>query len=280
MKIIIITIFVLIASVKITAQMKVTSFSPSAFYTNSNYSDGGSANAVSEFATVGFNYKDFVTLGYDKLLINHPTGSISASNGWKYDQQMFTFGGTKNIYPFYLGFYYSYITGEYKSKPAGFSYTDKLNVLDVNLLFNKGFYFIGLSGNYITLDGIINLNIEHYTAVVKRLIGTKFLFAATFTKSIISDGRNLNSVKIDINYKISNLFSIDGSGAFGERAYFYDDTILTIFNQNETQKLNVSLTLKYLVSRKLTFITNYTYSDFSTYNINYFSGGIKYLLML
>ena len=284
MKIILFIFLVFIVVVKLNAQIKVTLFSPSAFYTYSNYSDGGTANSVSGFTTVGLNYNIFLTAGYDRLLINHPASSPQSYNGWKYDQQMLSLGGTKNIYPFYLGIFYSRITGKYNSKPAGFDYTDYLNVFDVNLLYNSNLYFFGLSGNYITLDGFFNLNIKHYSAVVKRLFGANILFSAAFIQSIISDGRNLSSVKIDLNYKISNSFSVHGSSAFGERAYFYDDQILTIFNQNETQKLDLSLGAKYFITLNFSFIINYSFTEFASslqseaYNVSYFAAGISYRL--
>ena len=268
MKINLISIFVFLALVKITAQPKVTSLSPSVFYTYGNYSDGTYSASVSGFASVGLNYKDFIVAGFDRLLINSPT--------WKYDQKMFTLGGTKNIYPFYLRFFYSHISGDYNSKPAGYSYTDKLNVFDINMLYNYNLYFFGLSGNYISLDGFYDLSITHFSAVIKRLLGTNILLSANFTQSVVSDGRNLSSIKIDMNFKIDNSFSLYGSGAFGQRTYYYDDQLLTIFNQNETQKLNLNLTGKYLIIPNLTFLINYTYAEFDSYNINYFTAGIKF----
>jgi len=282
MKITLVTIFVLIALAKNNAQIKLTSFSPSTFYTYSNYSDGGTANSVSGFATLGINYRDFITAGYSQLLIKHPTSASNSNNGYEYNQKMLSLGGTKNVYPFYIGFFYSRVIGDYRSNPAGFSYTDNLNVFDMNLLYNSDLYFFGLAGNYITLDGFYNMNIEHYSAVIKRLFGTNIIFSAAFIQSVVSDGRNLSSVKFDFDYIISNSFSLNGSGAFGQRAYFYDDQILTIFNQNETQKLNLSLSAKYFITSNLSLIINYSFTEFAAsrqsnaYNISYLATGISY----
>lgn len=259
----------LLGIVEVTAQPKVTSFSPSAFYTYSSYSDKTYSNSVSFYSTVALNYKDFISAGFDKQNI--------IGNDWDYNQQMISVGGTKNLYPFYLGLFYSRINGEYNSKPAGFSYTDKINVFDINLLFNYNLFYIGISGNYINLDGFYNLNIKHYSAILKRLFGTDFIFSAKFTSSIISDGRNLNSIKLDINYVINNSLSFSGSTSIGKRAYYYDDELFAIFNQNETQKLNLSSTLKYSIIPNMILIFNYTYSDFSDYQINYFVAGLKYV---
>jgi len=268
-KIIFSTIF-LLGIVEIAAQTKVTSVSPSAFYTYSSYSDKTTSNSVSLYSTVTVNYKDFISAGFDKQNI--------ISNDWDYNQQMISVGGTKNLYPFYLGLFYSRINGEYSSKPTGFSYTDKINVFDVNLMFNYNLFYFGISGNHITLDGFYSLNINHYSAVFKRLFGTDFIFSAKFTSSIISDGRNLNSLQLNINYAIFNSLSFLGSASIGNRAYYYDDELFAIFNQNETQKLNLSSTLKYSIIPNMILILNYTYSDFSDYQINYFVAGLKYVI--
>lgn len=262
-------VVLLFGIVKVEAQTKVTSISPSAFYTYSSYSDKTFSNSVSLFTTAAINFKDFISVGFDQQDIR--------STDWDYKQQMLSFGGTKNLYPFYLGLFYSRIIGDYNSKPAGFSYTDKINVFDANILFNYNLFYFGISGNYINLNGFYNLNIKHYSAVVKRLFGTKFLISAKYTSSVISDGRNLNSLKVDISYAINNSLSMLGSTSFGNRAYYYDDELFAIFNQNETQNLNLSYTLKYSIIQNASLILNYTYSDFSDYQINYFVAGIKYV---
>ena len=270
MKIKLFIIFALLSEAEISAQLKVTSVSPSAFYTYANYSDKSTSNAVSLFTTATLNYKDYLSAGFDKQQIN--------SSNWKYNQQMLTIGGTKNLYPFYLGLFYSNIQGDYNSIPAGFNYTDKINLFDINLLFNYKLFYFGISGNYISLKGFYNLSIKHYSAAIKKLIGIKFMLAAIFTQTVVSDNRNLSSIKLDINYFLSNSLTISGSTVLGNRAYYFDDELLSIFNQHETQKLNFSSTVKYSMIPNMSLILNYTYSDFSDYQINYFVAGIKYII--
>ncbi len=273
-KILILLIFVAFA-LNVRAQVKITSYSPSLFYTYGDYSNSGSSNALSAFVTVGINYKDFITAGFNELLINKSANYDAGTAGWRYDQTMLTLGGVKNFYPFYFGAFYSNISGNYNSKPAGYSYTDKLNVFDLNLFYNYELYFFGVTGNYISLTGLNNLDIAHVSAVVKKLIGTNIVFISSFTQSIISDGRNLSSIKLDLFYRINDLLSIRGSGAFGERAYFYDDEVLAVFYQNETQITDLSFTADYKIYKSYKLFANYTYADFSSYKINYFTIGVR-----
>ena len=69
-------------------------------------------------------------------------------------------------------------------------------------------------------------------------------------------------------------------GFGGERAYYYDEDLLTMFNQNETQKNLVSLRVEYDIVKELTLIGNYQYTEFQNYIIRYYVGGLKFDLDL
>ena len=62
----------------------------------------------------------------------------------------------------------------------------------------------------------------------------------------------------------------------GERAYFYDEDLLVIFNQDETQKKLFLGKLELNLSKNLSLPFIYQYSDFETYKIDYASAGITY----
>ncbi len=252
------------------SQIKVTSFNPSTYITYGSYSNNDISKSLSFYGTASFNYKDYLTVGYEGLSID--------DESWTYDQRMISLSFTKNLYPFYLSASYSYLEGDYNYKPFLYKYSDFINIYSLRGTYNFGLNFLALSANYQNIIGFYDLIARNYKLSFTRLLGTKISLTAGLNNSVVSDGRNLLSYEISGSYNPFNSLYLTASISFGERAYYYNSDLLTYFNQNETQKRNYNLGISYFIINELKINGTFTSSKFKGYSINYYSLGVSYYL--
>lgn len=245
---------------------------PSVYYTYGDYSDRTRSNSISGYVPFTWNGFDYITLGYDKLSFNNPE--------LKYRQQLFLAAGSFNFYPFYLKVGYLHINGGLDFKPFPSEYSDFLNLYGAEVLYNINLLYLGISFDYSNLIGFHELVIKHYSASLLWIINQKFSVELKPLYTSITDGRKLYASSLAVNYSPTKSLTLKLYGFAGERAYYYDEDLLTMFNQNETQKNLVSFRIEYDVVKELTLIGNYQYTEFQNYIIHYFVGGIKFNLDL
>jgi hypothetical protein len=241
---------------------------PSVYYTYGDYSNAITSNSISGYVPFTWNGFDYITVGYDNLNID--------STYWKYHQQFFLAAGSFNFYPFYLKLGYLHIKGDFEYKPyPGFDYSDFLNLYSAEVLYNVDFLYLGISFDYSNLIGYQALVIKHYGASLLWVINPKFSFELKPLYTSITDGRKLYAASLGLNYSPSKSLTLKLYGFGGERAYYYDEDLLTMFNQNETQKNLASFRVEYDIVNELTLIGNYQYTEFQNYIIRYYVGGLK-----
>jgi hypothetical protein len=242
--------------------------SPSAYYTYGNYTNKTSSKSISGYVPFTWNGFDHIVVGYDKLKINNPN--------WKYDQQLFLASGTFNFYPFYLKLGYLHIKGDFDYKPFPFEYSDFLNLYGAEILYNTDLLYLGISFDYSNLIGYQALVIKHYGASLFWIISPNFSLELKPLYTSVTDGRELFAASLGLNYSPTQSLTLKLYGFGGERAYFYDEDLLTMFNQNETQKYLASFRVEYDIVKELTLIGNYQYTEFQNYIIRYYVGGLKF----
>jgi hypothetical protein len=252
----------------IFAQFKLTSVNPSVFYTYGDYDNNSLSNGITAFGTLEFNYKDYITFGYDAIKIEN--------NSWNYNQKMGIVSITKNLFPFYANFIYSHLQGDFDYKPFIYKYSDYINIYSLNLTYNFGLNFVTAGGDYQNVNGFYNLVNRHYEIGYTRLVGTKLSLSIGITKSVISDGRDLTAVSLGWTYRAAKNVFLFANAMLGERAYYFSTLKLTYFNQNETQKGNISAGISYIFADKLKLSGSFTGSKFDEYSINYFAFGAGY----
>lgn len=245
---------------------------PSAYYTYGNYTDSTSSNSVSAYVPFTWNGFDYLTLGYDNLNIDNPL--------WKYNQQLFLAASSFNFYPFYLKLSYLHIKGDFDFKPSTFEYSDFLNLYSAEVLYNIDLLYLGISFDYSNLIGYQALIIKHYGASLLWIINPNLSLELKPLYTSITDGRKLYAASLGLNYSPTRSLTLKLYGFAGERAYFYDEDLLTMFNQNETQNNLVSFRVEYNIVKELTLIGNYQYTEFRNYIIRYYVGGLKFNLDL
>lgn len=245
---------------------------PSVYYTYGDYSNSKTSKSVSGYVPFTWNGFDYITLGYDNLNID--------STFWKYQQQLFLAAGLFNFYPFYIKLGYLHIKGDFNTKRSRYKYSDFLNLYSAKVLYNIDFLYLGVSFDYSNLIGYQALVIKHYGASILWIISQNFSAELKPLYTSVTDGRKLYAASLAFNYSPSKSLTLKIFGFGGERTYYYDEDLLTMFNQNETQKFLTSFRIEYAIVKELTLIGNYQYTEFQDYTIRYYVGGLRLNLEL
>lgn len=248
------------------AQAGSSSVNPSVYYTRGNYSNGNTSDSYSAYASIQLGYSDFIFLGTDNLLINNPA--------WKYDQKTIVIGGIKNLYPLYLKLNYAHIKGEFDYKPFPYKYSDYINLYNAGFLYNVDLFYLGASVTYLNLIGFKAVESQQYELNIGWVISPGLSLFLKPNFSSVSDNRKLYSAGAKLTYLPVSSLIISLGGFIGSRAYYFNSDLLTIYNQNDTQKMGGDIRAEYWISEKLKVIGSYQYLKFDQFRINYFVGGI------
>jgi len=241
---------------------------PGFYYTYGNYSSNASSRSFAGYLPFVFNLKHTFVLGYDNLRINTPD--------WIYDQQTYNAGTILSFDPVYLKFNYAYLNGDYSEKTTTYSYADKTNILNFETIFRIRLFYLGISYAHLNMDGgILQQSTDQFTGRIEWAVDPRVYLSVKPGYVKIKDGRKLTSVAAKIHYLPVNQVLIKAGGMFGQRAYYFDSDLLTLFNQNETQKKQYFGQFEYSPSSKFRIILSYQHAEFETYSINYYIAGIK-----
>lgn len=240
---------------------------PSVFYTYSNSSFGSNGNSVAGYFSFQTHTNNWLVGSYDNLSINH--------NEWDYNQQLIVFGNILYLEPIFIKGYFGNINGKYASKVLDYNYSDKTNFFQIETNYQMYPYYFGLSYNYLKLNGFLSREVNNYSAKFDWIPHWRILIAPYFNYTNINDERNLFGFGLKLNYLLFYDLLLKTNVFKGERAYSFDSETLTIFNQDETQNLLLSIKGEYFFTYGFSFNAAYLYTKFNDYNINYFSLGLK-----
>jgi hypothetical protein len=245
-------------------------FTPSVYYTYGNYSNQNFSNSFAFYSTLGIDNTNYFTAAFEQLKINN--------DEWTYNQKMITAGYTKTLYPFYVKIIYSHIMGDFKFLPFPSPYKDFLNVYSASLIYNYNLFYCGASLTYQDLNGCKSIVSKQFKINIDWIASTKITISVSPLYTTVTDGRALSSVLGKLNYRPINELNLTFAGMVGKRAYYFDENLLTIFNQDETQKQFYSAKIEYSFSAQFKLPIVFQYSDFDTYNIKYFTVGLVFKL--
>jgi len=269
-KILIIFLFISFFS-DIFSQSKVTEIQPEFYYSNGNFSTNTTSNGFYGFANVIINDFDIVRIGYNKIIFDNPE--------WKYNQTNYSIGGVKNLYPFYIKTSFLYMDGDFDYKPFFSKYSDNLYTVALEIDYNVNLFYVGINFAYTNFntasDSLVSLNSKQFGLPLTYEPSSSFLISITPTYTTLSDRGDLISTEVLLKYSPSKDLTAYLSGFFGERAYFYNHNLYTIYNQNSTQTSAVNFVVEYKTSDKVTLVAGYTYTEFEDYLINYYTLGLK-----
>lgn len=258
----------------ITSLLKADSLfvSPSFYYTNGNYNNKSVSNAYSFFSSLQLTEKVFLINEYEELGIDNPA--------YSYNQHTFLAGTYAVYFPWYLKLNYAHLMGDYKGKSDKSKYSDLTNIYNADASIFYEWFYLGAVVTYLHQSGYKEQSTGQVTLRIERVISDEIYLSLKPNYSTLLDGRKLWSVAMKAHYLITPSLLMKAGGFLGERAYYFDSDLLTIFNQEYTQKNQVFGQAEYSFTPAFKTILSYQHTTFSDFSINYFVAGIKYWFYL
>ena len=250
-----------------------TLVSPSFYFTYGNYSNKDFSRSLAFYNTTAVTKNSFLTVHYDHLTID--------ATDWSYLQQTFLANSYFHFFPFGIKCTYAYLKGDYSYKPYQFMYNDFTNLYNLDLFYYKDLYYLGFSFTYLNAKGILNESgltqqkSSQLTLRFEKIVSNDLFISIKPSYSQLSDGRKLFSLSGKFHYLLNSDLLLKAGGMTGKRAYYFDSDLLTIFNQDETQKLLYFGQMEYSPTNFLKIISSFQRTEFQNYSINYFVLGIK-----
>ncbi len=241
--------------------------SPSFFYTNGNYSTGVKSNSLAFYNTLQLFNKFFLINHYENLKID--------SKDYDYTQQTFLAGGIVDLFPYYLKLNYAHYKGDYNYKPSEFSYNDFTNLYNFECLYYVDWYYLGAAYSHLNQIGFANSTSHQVTLRLEKILSTEFFVSLKPSFTRLDDKKNLFSISLKLHYApiVDLVFKMGGFA--GERAFYFDSDLLTIFNQNSIQKYQAFGKIEYSPIYLIKLTAGYQHNNFSDFNVNYLYAGIK-----
>jgi len=261
-------IFLITVSVMFAQQEEETFYlSPSVFYTNGDYTTNVQSNSAAFYNTAQLMDKFYLINHYEFLRIN--------ANDYSYDQQTFLAGGIVNLFPFYIKFNYAHYKGNFDYKLSEYKYEDFTNLYNLDLLYYIDWFYFGAAYTHLNQIGFAKANSNQITLRIERILSNEFFISLkpSFTK--LYNGKNLFSASVKLHYAPIPELLFKVGGFAGERAFYFDSDLLTIFNQNYIQKNQVFTQIEYSPVSYLWLILGYQQTKFTEFKINYLVAGIR-----
>ncbi|HEY3296441.1 MAG TPA: hypothetical protein VGL38_13515 [bacterium] len=259
---------------------------PSVFETHGSYTDRRTSEEHAGYVTVAIHDRHYLTAGYSDLTVSHPD--------WSYHQKMPVGGVLLSHWPWRMKAYAGYMAGTFSS--ARFSgYADHATVGSVEAMFSRPLYELGLS--YARFSGkgqsyavlppgqSSKLTSEQITGRLTCVLASRWSATVRPNFTHVEDGRTLYSLAAKAVYVPRRRWTFQAGGFIGERAYYFDNDLLVIFNQNDTQRGMIFGEAETQVWKSFSVTAEYIYTHFDyspvaglpggTYSIRYLVAGIK-----
>lgn len=243
------------------------SIHPSVFYTNGNYSTNVSSNAIELYNSLQLMKEFFLVNHYEYLAIDHAE--------YKYIQNTFLAGGIVDLFPYYLKFNYSHYKGDYDYKPYALTYSDFSNLFNIDVFFYFDGFYIGSSYTHFNQSGYVNAYSHQLTLRFEKILSDEFFISLKPNLTLLNSDKKLFSVALKLHYAPVPDLLFKAGGFIGEREFYFDSDLLTIFNQNSIQKYQVLAQAEFIANNNFRIITGYQHNKFADFNVNYLFAGIK-----
>lgn len=251
---------------------------PSYFFTYGNYNNKSSSVSNALYLTSYLSSKVTLINHYDNL-------NIDLRKDTTYLQNTLHTGFLLNFYPYYFKFHYAYKQGEYSVSDSSL-YSDHTNLYSLETMYYQNMFLVGLALTHINSNGILNSNLLNNQKINQLTLRLDYTYSPSLLFSVrpnytnLSDGRRLYSIAGRITYFPITSSAIKLFGFAGERAYYFDNDLLTNFNQDETQKSQIGVQFDYYPSYYTLVSAGFQYTKFTSFTINYFFIGIRHGLFI
>jgi hypothetical protein len=257
---------------------------PGVYLSSGNYSGQRHSTEYSAYGSVGIRNRHFISAGYSDLAISDVD--------WKYRQKVGTVGALFTRLPFAAKAYYSRVSGDYASKLWDYSYSDHANVISAELIYVRWPLTLGMEYARFDGSGYSRQRTDQYTlrhdlqlqSAIRLSVRPSYVWVmdgplsqADFSGSTenFKGPRHLASIAGKLVWQAAPRLRISAGGFLGQRAYYFDNDLLVLNNQNETQTGMRFAQIEALVWRDVTALGEYIQTDFDEYSIEYVVIGIK-----
>lgn len=241
--------------------------SPSVFYTFGSYSTNQKSNSISFYNTLQLFDKFYLINHYDHLLIDY--------NEYGYKQQTFLAGGIVDLFPSFIKFNYSHYKGDFSYKPVIFNSNDFTNLYNVDLVFYEEWNYFGASYTHLNQIGSAFVSSHQVTLRLERILSKEFFISLKPNFVHLDNGKNLFSAAVKFHYAPIYDLILKVGGFAGERIFYFDSDLLTIFNQNYIHKLQIFGQVEYNPTYLFKIIAGYQHNKFADFDVDYLYAGIK-----
>lgn len=241
----------------------------SVYYTGSNATHGRSSGSLSGYINATIGTYNYLIAGYDDLDITH--------DEWDYSQKMYIGGGGLSLYPVFIKAHYGKVKGDFSAPLFDLYHKDRTTLYNIDLLYYTNWMLFRGSYTYEKITENVNIKVNQYGFGLERYLGPYFYASLFGFVSDLSTEESLYSLKTKISWLPSLSFSLSFETFFGQRAFFFHNDYLTIFNQGVTQESLYSLRAEYYLNASFLVIGNLQYTEFEDHVERYFAGGVKYI---
>lgn len=267
MRFIIIFIF---SNCLLAAQDFYTIVSASPFYTYGKYSNQVVSNSKAIYSSINLNGNFILSAGYDNISLKY--------NDWDYKQNSISGSGIVRISDLYLKFAGIKIRGDFIDNlfNQSYNYQDEVYSLSSELFYKYNWNYFGLGVNY-TNSGKGYDTLKAYNLSLRYEFFLDYYTYLSFRPNFYFE--NSNKKLFSITSKLTHWFSPDFIGninlTLGSRRYYFDNDLLTIYNQYETQKLVVGGSIDYSIIDEITVSAGYQHTKFESFSVNYLFVGLR-----
>ncbi len=264
------TFFILIiSSFVLCAQESYTLITLSPFYTYGKYTNQISSSSTAIYGSVNFNGELIFSSGYDKISLK--------GNQWSYDQSSIYLSTIKKLSSFYFKLAGVYIKGNFNDAISEFfNYKDENLSLTTEVIYNFNWNYLGLAYNYVNSSK--GFQILKASNIILRY--DTFLDYYTYLSIrpniyLENSGKKFLSLSTKLSYWFNASLVGNLNLTLGNRRYYFDNDLLTFYNQYYVQKIVGGVGLEYSVLDELTLSGGYLHTKFENFNINYFFLGLR-----
>lgn len=267
MKIIVLLIFL---SSYILAQESFTIVSVSTFYTKGKYSNKISSESKALYGSINFNSDLILSSSFDLISLNY--------RDWDYKQKSISLSGIVRISDFFLKVAGIKIKGEFIDNLFGqtYNYQDEVLSIASEIIYKYNWNYFGISYNYLnspkgfdtTKASNLSLRYETFLDYYNFIsIRQNFYFE--------NNSKKLFSISSKFTHWFSSDFVANINLAVGNRKYYFDNDLLTIYNQYEVQKIVIGAGIDYSIIDEITVSGGYHHTKFENFSVNYFFLGLR-----
>ncbi len=247
---------------------------PGIYATAGNSTNGRASVDLSAYSSVSFNNRHLISVGYSDTRLKH--------RDWTYGQQMLVGGMALTFRPITVKAHYAHIDGDFNldDRLYSYRYNDHADLGSAELVYGHWPWYAGIGAMYFNGIGYRKQTVQQWTARLEHPLGRTAWLSLRPSYAWVLDGRRLWSAEVKASWQPHRNWIFRAGGMAGERAYAFDNDLLVIYNQDETQTRLLSAQAEARLWRGFWLSGQYLYTQFRGYSIRYLVAGLHSRLPL